>query len=80
MGFKIGDTKWLNGKESASQRRRRGFDPWVRKTPWRRKRQPTPVFLPGESHGQRSLAGYSPWGRKDLDTRAHTCKVPTKTW
>ena len=31
---------------------------------WRRKWQPTPVFLPGESHGQRSLAGYSPWGHK----------------
>ena len=37
-----------------------GFDPWVRKIPWRRKWQPTPVFLPGESHGQRSLVGYSP--------------------
>ena len=35
---------------------------------WRRKGQPTPVFLPGESHGQRSLAGYSPWGHKELDT------------
>ena len=35
-----------------------GFDPWVRKIPWRRKWQSTPVFLPGESHGQRSLAGY----------------------
>ena len=34
---------------------------------WRRKRQPTPVFLPGKSHGQRSLVGYSPWGHKDLD-------------
>ena len=33
------------------------FDPWVRKIPWRRAWQPTPVFLPGESHGQRSLAG-----------------------
>ena len=31
---------------------------------WRRKQQPTPIFLPGESHGQRSLAGYSPWGLK----------------
>ena len=31
---------------------------------WRRKWQPTPVFLPGKSHGQRSLVGYSPWGRK----------------
>ena len=36
--------------------------------PWRRKWQPTPVFLPGESHGQRSLAGYSPWGRKEWDS------------
>ena len=35
---------------------------------WRRKWQPTPVFLPGKSHGQRSLAGYSPWGRKESDT------------
>ena len=34
---------------------------------WRRKWQPTPVFLPGESHGQRSLVGYSPWGRKESD-------------
>ena len=41
---------------------------WVRKIPWRRKWQPTPVFLPGESHGWRSLVGYSPWGRKESDT------------
>ena len=34
--------------------------------------QPTPVFLPGESHGQRSLEGYSPWGHKELDTTEHT--------
>ena len=34
----------------------------------RRKWQPTPVFLPGESHGQRSLVGYSPWGHKESDT------------
>ena len=38
------------------------FDPWVGKIPWRRKWQPTPVLLPGESHGGRSLVGYSPWG------------------
>ena len=47
----------------ACQCRRRktcGFDPWVGKLPWRRKWQPNPVFLPGESHGQRSLACYSP--------------------
>ena len=40
----------------------------IRKIPWRRKCQPTPVFLPGEFHGQRILAGYSPWGHKELDT------------
>ena len=40
------------------------FDPWVGKIPWKRKWQPTPVFLPGESQGQRSLAGYSPWGHR----------------
>ena len=43
------------------------FHPWVGKIPWRRKWQPTPVFLPGESHGRRSLVGYSPRGRKELD-------------
>ena len=47
--------------------KRRGLNPWVRKIPQRRKWQPTPVFLPGESHRQRSLAGYSPWGRKESD-------------
>ena len=41
------------------------FDPWVGKIPWRRKWQPTPGFLPGESLGQRSLAGYRPWGRTE---------------
>ena len=46
---------------------RPGFDSWVRKIP-RRKWQPTPVFLPGESHGQRSLVGCSPWGYKESDT------------
>ena len=40
------------------------FDPWVGKIPWRRKWQPTLVFLPGKSYGQRSLVGYSPWGCK----------------
>ena len=49
------------------QCRRPGFDPWVWKIPWRKAWQPTPVFLPGESHGQRSLVGYSPWGCKESD-------------
>ena len=52
--------------------RRCKFDPWVGKAPWRRKWQPAPVFLAGESHGQRSLEGYSPWGRKDSDTTEAT--------
>ena len=50
-----------------------GVNPWVGKIPWRREWQPTPIFLPGESHGQRNLAGYSPWGRRrvrhDLETK-----------
>ena len=49
------------------QCRRPRFNPWVRKIPWRREWLPTPVFLPGESHGQRSPAGYSPWGLKESD-------------
>ena len=55
-------------KEPACRCRRCGFDPWVRKIPWRRKQQPTPVFLPRKSHEQRSLVGWSPWGHKELDT------------
>ena len=55
---------WLRGKESTCQCRRHRFDPWVRKTPWRRKWQPVLVFLPGKSHGQGNLADYSPWGRE----------------
>ena len=61
---------WFSGKESACQRRRPkryGFDSQVRKRPWRRELQPTPVFLPGKPHGQGSLAGYSPWECKELD-------------
>ena len=49
------------------QCRRPEFDPWVGKIPWGKEWHPTPIFLPGESHGQRSLAGYSPWGRKESD-------------
>ena len=42
-------------------------NPWVGKIPLSREWQPTPVFLPGKSHGQRSLVGYSPWGCKESD-------------
>ena len=37
------------------------FDPWVKKIPWRRAQQPTPVFLFAESHGKKDLVDYSPW-------------------
>ena len=47
--------------------RRCGFDPWIREIPWRRAWRPTPVFLPGESHGQRSLVGYSPVTKSQHD-------------
>ena len=59
LGFPGGS----DGKESAGNMGNR-YDPLVRKIPWRRAWQPTPVFLPGESLGQRSLAGYSPWVTK----------------
>ena len=61
-----------SGKEPACQSRRRKrcrFDLWVGKILWRREWQPTPVSLPGESHGQRSLAGCSPQGLKESELR-----------
>ena len=60
----------VSGKEPVCQWRRhktREFDPWLGKIPWRRAQQPTPVFLPGDSHGQRSLEGYSLQGCTELD-------------
>ena len=60
-----------SGKDSACQCsfcKRCGFEPWVRKIPWSKKWQPTPLFLPKKSHGERKLAGYSPWGCKRLNT------------
>ena len=56
--------QWFNGKQSTC--RRHESDPWV--GPWKRRWQPTPVFLPGEFRGQRSLVGYSPKGLEELDT------------
>ena len=67
LGFPCGSS----GKESTCQcrrLRRHGFDSWVWKIPWRKKWQPTPIFLPGKSHGWRSLVGYSPWCCKELYT------------
>ena len=65
---------WLSGERIHLLRwrqRRLGFDPWVKKIPWRRKWQPTPVFLPEKSHGLWSLVGYSPKGCKKSDTIEH---------
>ena len=78
-----GFTGGASGKEPACQCRRHKrlmFNPWVGKIPWSRKWQPTPVFLPGESHGQRSLAGCGPWDHKSqillkqLSTAQHNAR------
>ena len=76
--------QWCSGKESTCQYRSHrtlGFHLWVGKIPWSRKRQPTPVFLPGKFHEQRSLASYSPWGRQESDswTHAHTQRTIQST-
>ena len=63
----VGHAQWLSGKLSTSQCRRWGFIPWFWKISWRRKWQPTPVFLPGEFPRQRGPAGYSPWSLKESD-------------
>ena len=71
----FGLPQWLSGKKIHLQGwryRRLGLDPWVREIPWRRGWQPTPVFLPGESHGQRSLTGYSLYSHKQTDTTETT--------
>ena len=75
MGNKLISTNELKGAsqvalvvksqpDNTEDIKRHRFDPWVGETSWRRAWQPTPVFLPGKSHGQWSLAGYSPWGHK----------------
>ena len=73
------------GKEPACQCRspkRCRFNPWVRKIPWRRKWQPTPVFLPRKFHGQKSLVGYKSMGlqrvRDDLAHKYLTTKILQK--
>ena len=58
----------LRGKESACQCRKCGFDPWVRMIPWRRKWQPTLVFLPEKIPWTEETGSYSPWGRKESET------------
>ena len=75
---------WLSGKESPGQCRRRRFDPWFGKIPWRKKWQPTTVFLSGKFQGQRSLEGYSLWGCKrvghDLVTKQQHMSREFVSW
>ena len=75
MGF----TGGTSGKEPICQGRRCrkwGIDPWVGKIPCRRAWQPTPLFLPRESHGQRSLVGYGPYGCKESYTLSDWTEAP----
>ena len=71
FALRMGLLGGASDKEPACQCRRHkrlGFYPWMGKIPWRRAWQPTPGFLPGESHWQRSLVGYSPWNHTESDT------------
>ena len=78
----IGLPRWLSGKEPGSQCRRHGCDPWIRKIPWRRKWQPTPVFLawripwteePGRLLSMESQRLEHDWVAKGSCAQAHTC-------
>ena len=80
VDLSLGFSGGTSDKEPSCQCRRcksHRFDPWIRKTPWRKPWQPTPVFLPGQSYGQRSLVGYGPYCHRvghdssDLGARRH---------
>ena len=75
MGFPGGS----DSKASAYSAGDLGFKPSVRKIPWRRKWQPTPVLLPGKFHGWRSLVGYNPRGHKESDT-TEQLHFPWEDW
>jgi len=67
-----------NPPASAGGRRDTVSIPGSGRFPWRGAWKPTPVFLPGKSHGQRSLVGYSPWGHKESDMTEVTTCTPVK--
>ena len=82
---KTGLPWWLSGKEPVCPCWRHMFDPQVRKIPWRREWQSTPVFLSGKSHGQGSLMLYCPWGLKEsgmtgqlTHTHIYLCSKPIR--
>ena len=70
-----GFPRWFGGEEFICLCWRGGLNPWVKKIPWRKKWQPTPVFLLGQFHGQRRLEGCSPWDHKE-----HTCSIIFYGW
>ena len=75
LSVKTGFPGGASGNEPTCQSRRHKrhrFDPWVGKIPWRRKGQPTPVLLPGKSHGQKNLVVYNPWDHKESDATEAT--------
>ena len=80
MGFRVVSTYWwvsqvapaVKNLPASTGNIRQGFIPWLRKIPWRRALQPTPVFFPRESLGQRGPVGYSSWGPKELDRTEET--------
>ena len=74
---------WLSGKKSACSAGVSGFDPWVGKIPWRRKRQPAPAFFPGKPHGQRSpqsRGSQESWTRLSAHTHTHTHNRVKRAW
>ena len=72
-------TKANNGAVVKNLPANAGFDPRVRKIPWSRKWQLTPVLLPGESHGQRNLVGYIVHGVRKSQTQLSDCAHPMYT-
>ena len=74
LHYNLGFPGGTSGKEPTCQCGRHRFNPRVGEIPWRREWLPTPVFVPGESHGQRSLVGDSPWDCRvghDWTTKQH---------
>ena len=77
--YKLCPVTGTSGKGPTCQCRRRkdtGSNPGSQGFPWKKAWQPTPVFVPEESHRPGSLAGYSPWGRKESDTTEVIYQVP----
>ena len=77
--------RWLSGKESACQCRRRGFDPWARKIPWRRKWQTPSTILAWktpwtEAPGRLQSMGWQSWTWLTEYTHMHTQQIPWTEW